>query len=83
MDKKIEELKHSDDYKERFIAEARELSERCNKLHRMIVKYEANTLDFTPTCTIELLKEQLGCMEHYLYILELRAEYENIDLWED
>ena len=47
----------SPDYKYRFIAEYKQTKIRYEKLHKMIVKYEAGTLDFTPTCPIELLKE--------------------------
>ena len=46
----------------------------------MIVKYEAGTLDFTPTCPIELLKEQASYMGKYLYILEVRAQLEGVNL---
>ena len=52
----------SPDYKERFVAEYKQTKIRYEKLHKMIVKYEAGTLDFTPTCPIELLKEQASYM---------------------
>lgn len=68
------------DYVERMKAEYRELKERYEKLHRMLVKYDAGTLDFTPTCPIELLKEQAAAMGKYLYILEVRAEIEGVTL---
>ena len=68
------------DYKERMKNEYAELKERRDKLHRMIVKHEAGTLDFTPSCPIQLLKEQDGIMTHYMSILEIRAEIENVDL---
>lgn len=45
----------------------------------MCVKYEAGTLDFTPTCSLGLLKAQKAAME-YLYCLEIRAEIEGIKL---
>ena len=67
-------------YVERMKAEYRELKERYDKLHRIIVKYEAGTLDFTPTCPIELLKEQAAAMGKYLYVLEVRAEIEGVAL---
>ena len=67
-------------YVERMKAEYRELKERYDKLHRIIVKYEAGTLDFTPTCPIELLKEQAAAMGKYLYVLEVRAEIEGVTL---
>lgn len=68
------------DYKDRMLQEYRELKERYDKLHRIIIKYEAGTLDFTPTCPIELLKKQAKAMGEYLYILEVRAEIEGVTL---
>ena len=68
------------DYKERMAQEYRELKERYEKLHRIIVKYEAGTLEFTPSCPIGLLKAQAKAMGEYLYALEVRAEIEGITL---
>lgn len=68
------------DYKTRMINEYNELKDRYDKLHKMIIKYEAKTLDFEPTCPIELLKEQTNYMGNYLRVLEIRSEIENIDL---
>ena len=68
------------DWKERFVHEYKELKERYNKLHKMLIKYEAGTLDFTPNCSLELLKEQKMYMGEYLRILEIRSEIEDIDL---
>ena len=70
----------SEDYKDRFRAEYLQLKMRYNKLHNMVVKYEANTLDFKPSCNIELLKKQKAAMGNYLYCLEVRAQVEGIDL---
>lgn len=70
-----------EDYKQRMINEYQELKERYEKLHSMIVKYEAGTLDFKPDCSIELLKKQAHAMGEYLYILEVRAQIENINLF--
>lgn len=69
-----------DDYKERMKVEYQQTKERYDKLHKMLVKYDAGTLDFTPTCPIELLKEQAGAMGRYLYILEVRAQIEDVDI---
>lgn len=69
-----------EDYKIRFIKEYKELKDKYNKLHKMIIKYEANTLDFEPTCSIDLLKEQANYMGNYLRVLEVRAEIEKIEL---
>lgn len=68
------------DWKERMRAEYQQLKERYDKLHKMIVKYEAGTLEFTPNCPIDLLKEQAAAMGKYLYVLEVRAQIEKIDL---
>ena len=73
---------NSDDYRERFKAEYWQTKIRYDKLHRMTVKYEAGTLDFTPTCPLNLLKEQKAAMRQYLNRLEVRAEMEGIKLFE-
>ena len=68
------------DYKGRMAAEYHELKARYDKLHKMLVKYDAGKLEFTPTCPIELLREQASVMGRYLYILETRALIEEVDL---
>lgn len=68
------------DWKERVQLEYKQLKERYDKLHNMIVKYEAGTLEFTPNCPLDLLKEQAAAMGKYLYVLEVRAQIEDIDL---
>ena len=68
------------DYQERMITEYRELKSRYEKLHKMTVKYEAGTLAFEPTCSIELLKRQKKAMGEYLNVLEIRAEIEGVEL---
>ena len=73
-------LMNSSNYKDRFKAEYQQTKIRYDKLHRMIVRYEAGTLDFEPTCSLELLKEQASYMGRYLYTLEVRAEIEKIGL---
>ena len=52
------EMMNSNDYKERFKAEYQQTKIRYDKLDAMTVKYEAGTLSFTPTCSLELLKDQ-------------------------
>ena len=73
-------LMNSSDYKERFVAEYVQLKIRYIKLHNMVVKYEAGKLDFKPNCTLELLKHQKSLMGQYLYVLEMRAQIENVVL---
>lgn len=74
----------SGDYRHRFIAEYAQTKIRYQKLHKMIVQYEAGTLSFKPNCPIELLQKQAAAMGQYLKILEVRAEIEKIDIddWE-
>ena len=74
------EMMQSADYKERFKAEYWQTKIRYDKLHKMLVKADAGTLEFTPTCPIELLKEQKANMGKYLYCLEVRAQIEGIEL---
>lgn len=74
------ELMNSKDYKERFKAEYYQTKIRYEKLHKMLVKYEAKTLNFKPDCSLELLKEQAKYMGMYLFILEIRAEIEQVEL---
>lgn len=74
------ELMNSNDYKERFKAEYLQTKIRHDKLEKMLIKYNAGTLDFTPSRDIGLLDDQLWYMERYLRILQIRAEAENIDL---
>lgn len=73
-------LMNSTDYKERFKAEYYQTKIRYDKLHRIIIKYEADTLGFTPDTRIHLLEEQAKYMGNYLRILEIRAEIEQIEL---
>jgi len=67
-------------YKVRFIKEYEELDERVKKLDAMLKKYDEGTLDFTPTCPIELLQEQSRTMKVYRAILEKRAAIEDVPL---
>nr|DAH88334.1 MAG TPA: hypothetical protein [Caudoviricetes sp.] len=69
-----------ENYKLRMINEYRDLKEKYDKLHMMLVKYDAGKLDFMPTCPIDLLRKQAGFMGQYLYILETRAVIEDINL---
>lgn len=69
-----------EDWKVRMQKEYKELKERYNKLHRMLIKYKAGTLDFTPNCSYELLAEQANYMGNYLRILEVRGEIEGVEL---
>jgi len=70
----------SDDYKKRFVAEYMQTKIRYNNLHKMLVKYEAGTLEFEPTCDVTILEDQAYYMGNYLKELEIRAEIEKIPL---
>ena len=74
------ELMNSDAYQDRFKAEYYQTKIRYEKLHKIAIKYEAGTLEFTPNCPLELLKEQKSYMGNYLRTLEIRAEIEGIEL---
>ena len=45
-------------------------------------KYRADTLTFTPTCSVHILECQAESMLRYLRILNLRAKIEHINLSE-
>lgn len=74
------EMMNSDDYKERFKAEYLQTKIRYDKLHKMLIKHEAGTLEFTPTCPIRILTEQKRYMGEVLRCLEIRAAIEGISL---
>lgn len=74
------ELMNSADYKERFRAEYYQTKIRYEKLDKMVCKYEAGKLKFTPSCSLELLTEQKRYMGNYLHCLQVRAEIEDIEL---
>lgn len=67
-------------YKDRMKEEYRFVKEKYDKLHKMCIKYEAGTLDFTPSCPLGLLEDQKSAMGHYLHCLEVRAEIEGVAL---
>jgi len=71
-------LMESDDYKDRLRAEYWQTKLRFDALHKTVVKLDAGTLKLNTD--IRLLREQLSAMESYLYVLEVRAEIEKIEL---
>lgn len=78
--KETVELMLSNDYKERFKAEYYQLKIRIDKLDNMLSKMENDELNFIPTCSYELLQNQLKAMLRYQASLKERAEVEKIDL---
>lgn len=77
------EMMNSTDYKERFKAEVYQLDIRIGKLAGLLSKWYAGELDFTPSCSYVLLETQLNSMKVYRHILQMRAEIEGIDLYDD
>ena len=73
-------MMNSADYKERFIAEYMQLNIRMDKLQNMLDRWNRGELDFTPSCSYELLSYQLDAMGAYRDALIKRAEIEDIDL---
>lgn len=74
------DLMNSEDYNDRLKAEYFQTKIRYDKLHKMLVKRAAGTLDFEPKSSVALLTEQKRYMGEYLRVLETRAEIEGIDL---
>lgn len=74
------DLMNSEDYNDRLKAEYFQIKIRYDKLHKMLVKRAAGTLDFEPKCSVALLTEQKRYMGEYLRVLETRAEIEGVDL---
>lgn len=78
------ELMCSENYKERFVAEYRQVKIRYEKLKNFCNKIEVETMlgkEVTKhDCPLELLREQQKYMGLYLSILEKRALIENVEL---
>lgn len=74
------EMMNSADYKERFRAEYLQLKIRMGGLSIMLANYKAGALNFTPSCSYDLLNAQFKAMYLYASYLEERAIIENINL---
>lgn len=70
----------SADYKERFKAEYLQLKIRRDKLKAMVDKWDAGTLEFTPTCSRTTYNIQMSVMNGYLDVLRFRAAIEGVEL---
>ena len=70
------QLMQSDDYKDRFAAEYRQLAIRHEKLKNMVDNW--SNLNFLPICPKSVYCLQLRAMSDYLAILEARAAIEQI-----
>lgn len=73
-------MMESPDYQERYKAEYYQLKVRVEKLAAMIEKYASGTLSFVPSCSYEVLFEQLVYMRGYMRILEERAKIDGVAL---
>lgn len=74
------ELMNSTDYKDRLKAEYFQTKIRYEKLHKLIIKNEVDMLNYVPYYSIDILKRQEKAMADYLYMLEMRAVIEKIEL---
>ena len=74
------ELMTSNNYKDQFKAEYLQLKIRIDGLRKMLIKWDAGKLEFTPPCPRATYLTQRRYMEEYLNQLEVRAEIEEIDL---
>ena len=75
----------SEDYKARFVAEYRQTKIRHERLKKFCNRIEAarrsGKLDMPKhDCDLDLLREQLNAMGHYIHVMEIRAEIEHIEL---
>ena len=74
----------SPDYRVRFVAEYHQTKIRYEKLKKFCNRIEAakitGQIEPKHDCPMSLLREQQQVMGHYLHILEIRAEIENIAL---
>lgn len=73
-------LMQSFDYKERFIAEYKQLVIRYRGLVRMLNQWDKGELSFNPTCPRSTYNSQLKAMSDYITVLEARAVMEGIEL---
>ena len=73
-------MMESSDYQDRYKAEYYQLKVRVEKLSAMLEKYATGTLSFTPSCSYEVLFEQLVYMRGYMRILKERAKVEGVAL---
>lgn len=71
---------NSADYKERFKAEYQQLVIRYTGLKSMLEKWDADSLEFEPTCPRSTYNMQIKAMTDYIAVLEARAVMEGVDL---
>ena len=74
------ELMKSPDYRDRFVAEYKQLAIRYKGLREMLDKWDHDELGFKPTCPRSTYNMQIKAMEDYMAVLEARAVMEGIAL---
>ena len=74
------ELMNSEDYRDRFIAEYKQLVIRYKGLMNMLDKWDRGELNFEPTCPRSTYNMQIKAMTDYIVVLEARAVMEGIIL---
>lgn len=74
------EFMNSPDYRERFVAEYKQLTIRYKELREMLDKWDHDELDFEPTCPRSTYNMQIKAMTDYIAVLEARAVMENVEL---
>lgn len=74
------ELMNSPDYRDRFVAEYKQLVIRYKRLREMLDKWDRDELDFKPTCPRSTYNMQIKAMTDYIAVLEARAVMEGIVL---
>lgn len=70
----------SDDYKERFKAEYKQLIIRLDRLNKIINETKEDNLGFRAFSRLDVLKAQSKYMEDYAKVLRYRARAEGINL---
>lgn len=74
------ELMNSEDYRDRFVAEYKQLVIRYQGLRNMLDAWNRGELDFKPTCPRSTYNMQIKAMTDYIAVLEARAVMEGIVL---
>lgn len=74
------ELMNSEDYRDRFVAEYKQLVIRYKGLMNMLDKWDRGELNFEPTCPRSTYNMQIKAMTDYIAVLEARAVMEGIVL---
>ena len=71
---------NSEDYRDRFVAEYKQLVIRYKGLMNMLDKWDRGELNFEPTCPRSTYNMQIKAMTDYIAVLEARAVMEEVTL---